>query len=322
MYTSILVPLDRSPFAESAAAYGAALAAASHGSLHLVLVHTIVAWPATAEPERYAELDAETRSAEMTYLVRLAERIERETGVRAVPRLIEGSVAHSLLDYADRHDVDLIVMSSHGRGGVQRVWLGSVTNEVLRHAAVPLIVMRPAAGKPLEPAAPNVMPADPFRRVLVALDGNELAEAALDAALDLPLAPDAEVVALRVIHPPAAVSPYLPHTIDATRTEMRKLKNDAEDYLLVTEKRRTGRAAIVARSTFATDPATTILAHAERGDTDLIVLGTHARGGLARAMLGSVADRVIRGAHVPVFVMPVRALANPRVPTEDALASA
>lgn len=322
MYNSILVPLDRSAFAEHAAAYGAALAAASQGKLHLVLVHTVAAWPSAAEPERYSELDAEARTDEMAYLVRLSERIERETGVHATPRLIEGPIVASLLEYADAHDVDLIVMSSHGRGGVQRVWLGSVTNDVLRHAAVPMLVVRPVAGDPPDAIAPELMPAEPFRRVLVALDGNELAEAALDAALELPLATAAGITAIRLVRPPQMVSPYLPHTVAKTRDDMRTQKNEAEDYLLIVEKRRATKAAIRTRSAFANDPAGAVLANAERENADLIVVGTHARGGVGRAVLGSVTDRVIRGAHVPVFVMPARALAASRVGVEaDALAN-
>jgi len=188
-----------------------------------------------------------------------------------------------------------------------------VTNDVLRHAAVPLLVVRPASLQPADKPEPDLMPAEPFHRVLVALDGHELAEAALDAALDLPLAADARFTALRVVRPPVTVSPYLPHTVEATRDEMRRFKNYAEDYLLVIEKRRADRAMIRSLSTFANDPAGAILANAERDDADLIVLGTHARGGLARAVLGSVADRVIRGAHVPVFVMPARGVETPRV---------
>lgn len=311
MYRVILVPLDRSLFAEQAAHVAALIAPARNAIIHLVMVHTHPEWRSEAgRPQLYVRQDDARAKEERAYLESAGERLQQHTSAKVETDLLEGAVGSAVVKFAADKNVELIVMSTHGRGGLERVWLGSVTDAVLRHAHIPLLVVRPIG----EPATADAVwpqdarvPAHGFRRIVAALDGDELAERALEAALDLPLAPDAEFTAMRAVRPPAyPVSPFLPHTARATKAQLRKAKNEADDYLAALEKRHPD-VRMHALSVVTSVPADAILKRADDLEADLIVLGTHARGGIVRAVLGSVADHVIRGAYVPVFVMPASA---------------
>ncbi|NIP78289.1 MAG: universal stress protein, partial [Gemmatimonadetes bacterium] len=136
------------------------------------------------------------------------------------------------------------------------------------------------------------------------LDGSESAEIALKDAFEIGITDGASVVLVHVLQPPvAAASPYLPHTIQLTHDEMEARESHMRGYL----ERIAAAPWLADRETEIRvrvdyHPAPAILGLAEEVDAGLIALGTHGRGGLRRLVLGSVADKVIRGTHRPVLV--------------------
>jgi nucleotide-binding universal stress UspA family protein len=300
MYRKVLLPVDGSTFAEHALPYAFHAVRRSGAELILALVH-VQRVPATIDITLREELqrwETEYIEQESDYLAALAERIGREQGITPVTRLLHGGVVAALEREVEREGVDLVVMTTHGRAGLDRAWLGSVADGLVRHLDVPVLLVRPSDG---EPAAAGAVAG--CRNVLIALDGSERAERAIAPALALCDA-SAQITLLRAVAPPAGVmSPFMPHAARLTREELESRQREAEEYLA--GQRRLLEAGGVTVSTAAPvgyHAARVILDHAVTHGAELIALGTHGRGAVARLMLGSVSDKVVRAADVPVLL--------------------
>jgi nucleotide-binding universal stress UspA family protein len=298
-FGSILVPLDGSPLAEQALPLASRIARAAGGKLRLALVHEVRPRPADLVGTRiFTALELATRKAERSYLRNIQEGL-RATGHRMASAVtLKGEAAPELIRFVRETGVDLVVMATHGRGGVERMWLGSVADRMIRQLEVPVLLIRPAEGESV-PAFDR----DPMR-ILVPVDGSPLAEQALEPAIRLARLYDAEITLLQVVFPvQLSVDPALPlpSAYDQELTEAGRAQ--AEDYLRGLSERlreRAIRASGVA--VVGWNAADRILELARPEQTDLLVLATHGRGGLGRLALGSVADKLIRGADVPVLV--------------------
>lgn len=291
----ILVPLDGSQFAEWALPYAIWLAETQTAEIELVSVYdkdpTVGGWPLS------------TKGVEewfTAYLDGVRERLITHT-TRPVTTVM--LPAHHVAKTVERHardaDTNLIVMSTHGRGPLARAWIGSVADHIVRHATQPVLLVRPA-----EDTAPPIDAPVTFQRLLVPLDGSPLAERALPWAERIAAVADAALTLLRAVLPPMNVqSPYLPHTIAETRDTLDEGRRAADAYLgeVATHLARRGRR-VSTELQVGVRPATAILHYVERNPVDLIALATHGRGGLTRAVLGSVADKVVRGSSVPVLL--------------------
>lgn len=302
MFRNILVPVDRSAFAEAAIPYAAGLVRRNRGTLHLAMVHTIVLPEAlrTATPPGDA-LDREVLDGEQQYLDELAARIAAEYEIEPVVALLDGAIAQSLSTCASEREIDLVVLSTHGRGGLERAWLGSVADRLVRTLDVPLLLIRPDRE--------GIEIPDPlFGRIVVGLDGSRLAEDAFCAAAALAV-PGARVTGVRVVIPligPA--SPYIPEAAHADHEVLEVIERKAADYLAkLRDRLRCKLDAFDTRVVAAFQPARALVDTAEEVGADLIAVGTHGRRPLMRALIGSVADRVIRLSPIPVLVVPLDA---------------
>ena len=301
MPSSVLVPVDGSNFAEHALPYALGVARRTGATLHLALAHvpSEVVSPNYPLVDALESRDAELREHDAAYMESLVERLE-PSGVELKPALLRGRVGSALADYVDAAAIDLVVMTTHGRGGLQRAWLGSTADSLIRHCMIPILLVRPADDtREIGPDSDHE-----FKRVLAALDGSETAETALRDAFEIGITENASLVLVHALQPPvAAASPYLPHTIQLTHDEMESRESYMTDYLKrVAEAEWVGDRPTDVRVRVDYHPAPAILGLAEEEDADLIALGTHGRGGLRRLVLGSVADKVIRGTHRPVLV--------------------
>ncbi|MDX1673829.1 MAG: universal stress protein [Longimicrobiales bacterium] len=301
MPSRVLVPVDGSNFAEHALPYALGIARRTGATLHLALVHV----PAEAVSPTYPYMDAvadrdeEIREHDATYLEGLVDRLS-PSGLELKPALLNGRVPAALADFVDDRQIDLVVMTTHGRGGIQRAWLGSTADSLIRHCMIPILLVRPSE------ETREIGPESDRRvdRVLAALDGSETAETALRDAFEIGITEDAALVLIHAVQPPvAAASPYLPHTIQLTHDEMEAREDHMRRYLeRIAEADWLGGREVEVKVEVDYHPAPAILEVAEERDVDLIALGTHGRGGLRRLILGSVADKVIRGTHRPVLV--------------------
>jgi nucleotide-binding universal stress UspA family protein len=291
----IVVPLDGSGFAESAIATAGRLAAQTGGWLNLVTVHRPGVFPFGSDVGLEAGIaaDTEIREAERAYLTQQADQAAAAFGVPVTPVLLEGPVAPTLKQYAESRKADLVVLSTHGRGGVSRFFLGSVADRLIRELHCPMLLVRP--GGP-EPAVEE----DQAIRVAIPLDGSPLAESAIQQVLGV-LRPDGAIIELvRVLVPAAAPAPASREERQSLRRHERLLANR---YLAgVARRLREQGIRAHAEVVVAKDAAGAIMAFAEGRRCHLVALATRGAGGLERFLLGSVADKVIRGATTPVLV--------------------
>ena len=200
----------------------------------------------------------------------------------------------AILDAVDRHHADLIVMSTHGRSGVGRMVYGSVTDQVLHRATVPVMVVPSIVDQPWSSDRPL--------SALVSLDGSELAEEALEAIQTLTTTGEAQLTLLRVVEPPTYPGygdgyAYVPFDEEADVATAAKTYLEQQVSLL------RGRGWQVHGEVTVGHPAGAIAAIAREQHADLVVMATHGHGGLSRLLLGSTATAVLRQTTVPLLLM-------------------
>jgi len=296
MYQNVLVPVDGSSFSEHAVLYASAIARNASARLYLVLVHTPLTEMAAdfAPTAAIQQLEDQHRDAEARYLDELVERLKMEE-VDAVAEKLEGDVAARLVERT-KTDIDLLVMTTHGRAGLERAWLGSVAEEVVHHIELPALLIRPDDG---EPSADEPQ----FGHVLVATDGSDAARAATEEAVRIARAFEAKLTLVRVVSVPAGLSsPYIPHAALLDREATQEREDQALEFLDQQAAELAGEASVETRVVRAYHPARGILDAISETGCDLVALGTHRRTRLARVVLGSVADKVVRASPVPVLV--------------------
>jgi nucleotide-binding universal stress UspA family protein len=289
----ILVPLDGSGFAEAALPIAAKLARSAQARLHLVLAHQPVpplvgvADMMLSAPEVYQA----GKDYGNEYLAGMAAKLSRH-GI-AEAHEVEGRAGPEICEEALRLDADLVVMATHGRGALRRLWLGSVADYVIRHLSSPVLLIRPA----------RVKAAASLRSIAVALDLSRESEAILAPVASLAHLMRARVTLLHVVQlnlaigwPPAAVLPD-PELLEASRAQAGHRLETLAGPL------RAGELKVSTRVIEAATAAGGLLAALEKGSFDLIALTTHGQGGMHRLLLGSVADKVIRAAGQPVLVL-------------------
>jgi nucleotide-binding universal stress UspA family protein len=197
-------------------------------------------------------------------------------------------------------------LSTHGRGALGRFWLGSVADELVRRLSMPVLLVRPGEGQADLGNTPT------FRRILLPLDGTPLAEKMIEPAVALGEMMDASFTLVRVIAPYTHLAYVhenmrLEKVSESILREVRavesRLWSDARTYLDGVAAGLRSRGLRVETHVMADDqPAVGILREAENFGADLIALETHGRRGLSRVLMGSVADKVIRGGGVPVLL--------------------
>jgi nucleotide-binding universal stress UspA family protein len=305
MYRSLLIPLDGSAFAEHALPMALSIARRLGAALQVVMVHV----PIDFHGEDF-QFDATVyntmRELDRAYLDNVVQRLSTVADNSPSSALLDGPVASAISRQATESGVDLLIMTTHGRGPLARFWLGSVADALVRQTTIPILLVRP------QPAAADLTQGHVFKRVQIPLDGSELAEQILEPTLALAAAMQAEITLLRVVVPqtplsydPAStkVSGLRPSLLKQLQELDRQEWTQAEEYLeRVSEELRAQSLIVQTRVVSQVQPAAAILEDAATHGADLIALATHGRGGLKRLLLGSVADKVLRGATTPVLV--------------------
>lgn len=289
----VLVPLDGSEVAEAALPYAEAIARATGSTLRLFAVaETEQGWPlAASDALREAQI-ANQRRALDEYLHDLCPPLEGR-GVAASVLLAQGEPVEQILAAATDPEVAMVVMATHGRGGVERWYLGSVADKVMRLVERPILLVTPAR-------AGEERGAVRLARIAVPLDGSPLAEAALPAAADLAAATGAAVTLVRV--QPWLVAATMPYPYVPEMGELETQIEEADRAYLATARARLRPGIAVDLVLLRGTPSGELLAFFETNRPDLVVMTTHGRGGLKRLVLGSTADRLVR-AGLPVLLL-------------------
>lgn len=287
MYRTILVTLDGSPFAERALPYARMIAEASEAQL--------VLFRAISPTEGDAEAGSVDRAQQVrdaqAYLTDVATRL----GLANVDcKVVVGVPNEAIVDEISTGGLDLVVMSTHGRSGLGRWIYGSVADQVMRRSTIPVILV-PAE---CQPAARE----DRAPRILVPLDGSELAEEALGPAADLAKVLGAELRLIRVVEPHPAAYAYVDPSAYVMFDPTPELEAAREYLDHVAGHLREAGAVVAVKEEFGF-AVTTITDAAREQAVDLIAMSTHGSSGLARLIMGSVATGVVQRSAVPILIV-------------------
>jgi nucleotide-binding universal stress UspA family protein len=223
-----------------------------------------------------------------------------------VQNQVDGDAApEGITAYVEEQEIDLVVMGTHGRRGVQRMLLGSVTEEVVRTAACPVLTVR-------SDTAANAQQA--VRRILVPVDFSDASQIAVRHAAELADTYDAQIDLLHVVEQVAYPSAY---GVDPGYLSPQEILPRVEATLGDVAREEIGFDRVQVSAMVGYAPLT-ILDYVDENDVDLVVIATHGRTGLDRMLLGSVAERVIRRSSAPVFVVKPeqKSLLSPSRPDE------
>jgi len=315
MPAPILVPLDGSDFAEQSLPVARNLAEQLSAPIHLVAVYQpLVALNAAPTIQLYDR----TYDVEQSEKLAASLRVRAEALAREVPTGVTHSVVDSekvveaLLGEAARIGAQILVSTTHGRGGFQRFWLGSVADGLVRSAQLPVLLVRPSLPEQAPPR-PELESVDtetprvaPLRRLLLPLDGSPLSELAIEPGLRLLQNEGASVRLLRVVTiPPSRLSPQETYWTPIEEQAFDDRRAEATAYLEDIARNNLPSTVDVSISApLHASPGAAILEEAGEWDADVIAMSTNAREGFTRLVVGSVADKVYRGAEVPTLVVP------------------
>ena len=295
MFRTVVVPLDGSPFAEQALPHALGIVRRAGATLDLVHVHVLH----VAEEHKVARysydpgIDKEHQREEQLYLESTAKSLATASPVPWTAAVVSGLDSDGILERVQDREADLIVMTTHGRGPLDRFFLGGVADELVRQAAVPVLLVRP------RDPVPGSVPEPLLEHVLVPLDGSSLAESVLKPALDFVRLWEGRCTLLRVIEASLATTAGWPNR---PRPPEQEQVMAAKEYLeQIAGRVREKGTPVQTRIIVAPHAAPAILEEAQRERCDFIAMATHGWGGLRRMLLGSVTDKVIRGSSLPVL---------------------
>jgi nucleotide-binding universal stress UspA family protein len=322
MFKRILVPVDESARAEQVLPLAARIVRASGSTV--MLLH-IVTTPLEFGPYlRPSALLGEAVDAECARTAAYLSDVARLHGLAGAEKKVavsSGSLALTILDTAQEHHIDLIIMTSRGATGFKRWALGRVAQKVARSSPVPVLVLPEGGTVPSGPYPDRTRPLHAIAAA-VALDGSTRAEAALPPAVNLVAALAAP--AQGSLHLTRVVQ--LPRVVDVLKGRERmdprlreQAVDEAMDYLCkmadaVQQSLARDRTLAVTWSiVVATDVATALTLVAEQGRVDggtylpggcdLLAVATHGRSGIQRLAFGSVTERILGSTKVPLLVV-------------------
>jgi nucleotide-binding universal stress UspA family protein len=317
MFRKLLIPLDGSSLAEEAIGRAAAIAISSNARMDLVLVHE--PYPAGGEEPVWTK----KRMAEETgYLRGIAAELASGSGITTTFAVVNGDPAKAICDRATDGSADLIVMTSHGRTGWSRAWIGSVADAVSRHAAMPVLMLRPAKSAKDGRAMRHL-----FQHILVPLDGSPAAMEIAGPVVDLAHCSNARITLLQVVQPVALVGldigmpfNYLPSAMDDVATEGLVAASKQQLATAAETLRRAGAASVDGQVVVSPAVAMAICDFARAQHVDAVAMTTRGRG-MSRLLIGSVADKVRRELEVPVLIEHPRKAVKPVPLTEESITS-
>ncbi len=288
-FERLLVPLDGSEAAHVALDYAALIP--SRVVILLSVIPDGMAELVSWGDERREEWRAAVLARVTAYLDEAAATLERQ-GREIETRVGWGDPAEHIL--AAAVEADLIIMTTHGRGAGERILFGSVADRVVRHAPIPVLMVR-GGERPVKEA--------PVSRLIVPLDGSPLAEQALPVAMDLADDLGVRIHLVRTLETEKlrSVIRLSPSAAASYAASVSSLRTVATAYLEEQAKRVRSRDIPVSIQVVEGSPAEELCHLARPGD--IIVMTTRGRGGLQRWLLGSVTERVVREAPVPVLVV-------------------
>jgi nucleotide-binding universal stress UspA family protein len=271
---TVLVPLDTTELSETSFLILPMLQTIGFEKAHLISV---------IDEKQKNGVD---ESARNRYLQERAARV-MDMGFEVSTDLRHGNAADAILAAAAAEDVDLLLIATHGRTGLARLRLGSVGDKLIKESPRPRLVVGPNVNIDLTAYRLN--------RILVPLDGTELAELSLPIAKHLASKTGAQIDLLRAV----SITPVAHDPTMAGVDILTMITDEARDYLARTAASLEGHN--VTTTLLMGSASEGILDHLKENPVDLVIMASRGRTGLARAAMGSVTERVLQGPD-PVLV--------------------
>lgn len=282
MYDQILFPTDGSEPAEAVLEYALQMASEHEATIHVINVIDT----SRDSPPGIQEDVTDALEQDGTEIVNEAVQRATERGNTVVSEVLRGDPHEAIVEYSVQSGIELIVMPTHGRRGLQRFLLGSVTERVINTADVPVLAVNPDT-QPLT---------YPCQELLVPTDGSPGSELALSEAIALANATGATLHVLHVVET-GSLGP-----------DARSVVNDEELTTradeIIADAIETAEAATVDCLESEIEvgiPSKEIQKYIDAHDIDLAILGTHGETDFSRYMMGGVSAKIVRTSPVPVL---------------------
>jgi nucleotide-binding universal stress UspA family protein len=287
MWKKILVPLDGSDLAELALPYAEELANAFKSEV--ILLH--VSDPADTHYRHMHEL----------YVKEVADRV-KERFKKVSPVVVTGKPADEIISYAEKNDIGLLIITSHGHSGIMSWATGSIASKLLQATAVPLLLVRAARPKRKRKVLRETL----LNRILLPLDGSEAGEAAVAYIGELMSRLESEVILFGVVSSGQHIRTVggLDY-IHYPQEQLEIFRKEAGEYLdgvYRRLKRRKGTVKVTVK-VGADDIGQEILKYAEKERASLIAISSHGHSGIEKWVFGSIANKVVQGSKLPVLVV-------------------
>ncbi len=285
MFKRILVPLDGSGLSERVLPIARQLAGSFGSSIHLVYV---IPTPADEIPE---EITAQAARDGEDYLKEMAESLSADVDKNRIGYSVQvGHPASRIIEQSESQEGTLILMSTHGYTGFQRLLLGSVAGQVVQATTTPVLLI------PAEAKSPDSL--IEFKRIIVPLDGSKIAECVLPYVVGLCKMLDMELIVLRSYHPNFPGSSVRMHDVSQI------VHDSAENYVKEKVKQlKSEGLEKVSHKVVRGLTAQQINDFALESPNSITAMCTHGRHGIGRWMLGSVTNNVIQSSEGPVLVI-------------------
>jgi nucleotide-binding universal stress UspA family protein len=290
MFRRILVPLDGSKLAEQVYPHVARLVNALGSEVALVSV---------CEPEE-SEYGAVCRSYVNNESDQLMGIIGKGSTAKIEKEVLFGKPAEQIIGYAEKNDIYLIVISSHGRSGITPWSLGSTVNKLLHKVGIPLIIVRAK-----EPPPDELVESSLFERILIPLDGSEKSAVVLPYVLELTQKLKSEVILFQALE-----SGHHVHTIMGLDyipfkdRDIDSMKAKANDYLNKIGEQFAGTKASIRSEIRVGDTAEEIIKCASETDSRLIALASHVHSAIEAWFYGSVTHKILHASSQSVLLVP------------------
>jgi nucleotide-binding universal stress UspA family protein len=305
MFKRLLVPLDGSKLAEIALPYAEELAI--HLGSEVILINVRMPSEAPDNPEHKVYIGKLVATVEQDIkksralppgeTVKVASDIIGSSGLLTHP-------AEQILDYAEKENISLIVMATHGRTGIRRWMLGSTANKVARASKCPVMLIRASAKIPESVR---------LGKILVPLDGSKQSEVVLAYIENLASKLKPRISLLNVVEPPYQIYPvyegigYYGSTgmvrVPYTEEEVKPLKEAAEKYMKSVSDKLMDEGIKTNYEVRIGSPSEEIIEAEKRLGVDIMVMSTHGHSGFGHWDYGSIADKVLHAGSTPLLLV-------------------
>jgi nucleotide-binding universal stress UspA family protein len=294
MFSQILLPMDRSSLAECVLPHLVAIARAFESQVTLV---NVMDPPHQANWRRAVDpLNWQIRKAEVaSYLGDLALGLQ-QAGLRTDCQILEGQAAERIVEFSRKHDVSLILLSSHGQSGLSGWNVSSVVHKVILRAGTSVMIVR--AYQPTATDEPNLR----YRRLLLPVDGSQRAECVLPLAATLARVHDAEILLVHIVKRPEMPrrTPLSHEDIELADQVVERNRSEATQYLDQLQSRLAGK--IQTQVIVSDHVAATLHELVDQEKIDFVLLSAHGYSAQTRWPYGSIVNSFITYGITPLLI--------------------